>query len=146
LKNILFVVIAFCIHFSLVKFGSLFTIPFGFASLIWPVSGVMLGLYFLYGRTILIGSVLSSLVSIYQLNSTSSFSIYLIIILSLVSVLQLVISKQLVLRFITLPLKTHIPSEIIKFLILAGPLSAFITSTIVMISVWVWLKPPTEVL
>jgi signal transduction histidine kinase len=146
LKNILFVVIAFCIHFSLVKFGSLFTIPFGFASLIWPVSGVMLGLYFLYGRTILIGSVLSSLVSIYQLNSTSSFSIYLIIILSLVSVLQLVISKQLVLRFITLPLKTRIPSEIIKFLILVGPLSTFITSTIVMISLWGWLKIPREVL
>jgi signal transduction histidine kinase len=146
LKNILFVVIAFCIHFSLVKFGSLFTIPFGFASLIWPVSGVMLGLYLLHGRSILIGSLLSSLVNIYQLNSTSSFSIYLIIILSLVSVLQLVISKQLVLRFITLPLKTHIPSEIIKFLILAGPLSAFITSTIVMISLWAWLKVPTEVL
>ncbi len=90
--------------------------------------------------------MLSSLVSIYQLNSNSSFSIYLIIILSLVSVLQLVISKQLVLRFITLPLKTHIPNEMIKFLIFAGPLSAFVTSTIVMISRWVWLKIPTEVL
>ncbi|PKI16248.1 CHASE domain-containing protein [Colwellia sp. 12G3] len=146
MKKILFVVIAFCIHFSLVKFGSQFTIPFGFASLIWPVSGVMLGLYLLYGRTILIGSLLSSLLTIYQENLTSPIPDYLIAILAIVSVTQLVISKKLISRFMTFPLKTHIPNEIIKFLILTGPVSALITSLMVVISLWISLTLPTEVL
>jgi signal transduction histidine kinase/ActR/RegA family two-component response regulator len=146
LKKIVLVVIAFCIHFSLVKFGALFTIPFGFASLIWPVSGVMLGLYLLYGRTILIGSLLSSLLTIYQQNITHSLPTYLIGILATVSVLQFVISKHLVLRYLALPLKTHIPSEIIKFLLLTGPLSAFITSSILAITLWISLDIHDEVL
>lgn len=128
------------------KFGSQFTIPFGFASLIWPLSGVMLGLYLLYGRTILIGSLLSSLLTIYQESLTSPIPDYLIAILAIVSVIQLVISKKLILYFMTFPLKTHIPNEIIKFLILTGPVSALITSLMVVISLWISLTLPTEVL
>lgn len=146
LKKIALLIIAFCVHFSLVKFGSLFTIPFGFASLIWPVSGVMLGLYLLYGRTILFGSLLSALLTTYQASIALPIPDSLIIILASVSVLQLIISKQLALHFLSFPLKTHIPSEIIKFLLITGPLSSLITSTLVLFFLWISLNIPAEVL
>jgi signal transduction histidine kinase/CheY-like chemotaxis protein len=146
LRKISLVIIAFFIHFSLVKFGSLFTIPFGFASLIWPVSGVMLGLYLLFGRTILIGTLLSSLLTLYQQNLTLPLPEHLIVIFAALTVFQLILSKELVLRFMTFPLKTHIPTQIIKFLILSGPISAFITSSIFAISLSLSLNMSTEVL
>ena len=121
-------------------------IPFGFASLIWPVSGVMLGLYLLFGRTILIGSLLSSFLTLYQQNQTLPISHYVIGFLAIVSILQFVISKHLVLRFIPLPVQTHLPKQIVKFLLLTGPLSAFITSAMVAITLWLSLNIPTEIL
>lgn len=146
LKQLIFIVVSFCIHFFLVKFGSLFTIPFGFASLIWPVTGVMLGLYLIFGPSILIGSLLSSLLVIDQQSVISFIPNYAVVILAFTSVFQFIISKYLVLRFFKLPVKIHFPSEIIKFLLLTGPLSTFITSSIFAITLWVYLKLNTELL
>ncbi len=146
LKQLILIVVSFCIHFFLVKFGSLFTIPFGFASLIWPVTGVMLGLYLIFGPSILIGSLLSSLLVIDQQSVISFIPNYAVVILAFTSVFQFIISKYLVLRFFKLPVKIHFPSEIIKFLLLTGPLSTFITSSIFAITLWVYLKLNTELL
>ncbi|WP_170252768.1 CHASE domain-containing protein [Colwellia echini] len=143
-RNISLVIIAFLLHFTLVKFGSLFTIPFGFASLIWPVTGVMFAMYLLLGRATLIGVLLSSLLTTYQQHLNSPIPDYLIIILTIISVLQLVISKQFVLHCFTFPIKTHLSSEVVKFLVLTGPISSFITSTLLVISLWLTLGIPTE--
>jgi signal transduction histidine kinase/CheY-like chemotaxis protein len=147
LKQILLAITAFCCHFLLVQFGSLFTIPFGFASLIWPVTGVFLGLYFLFGRAILVATFFSTLVTLYQQNLTIiPLPNYAIIIIASASVLQFIISKKLVSHFFTLPVKTHFQSEIIKFLLLTGPVSSFVSTTIIIVTLWKYLNLPYDVL
>ncbi|MEW6990974.1 ATP-binding protein [Colwelliaceae bacterium 6441] len=137
--------IAACAHFLLVKFGSLFTLPFGYVSLIWPVSGVMLGLYFLYGRPIIVGTLVSSLFIFYQQSLLSPIPSYIIIALSAIGVLQLILSKQLVNRFLVIPIRTHKPSEIIKFLLLTGPIASLITSSIFALTLSTWLNLHADV-
>lgn len=130
----------------MVKFGSFFTIPFGFASLIWPVTGVFLGLYLLFGRSILIGTFFSSLLTLYQQNLITPLPNYAIVIIASASVLQFIISKKLVSHCFNLPIKTHFQSEIIKFLLLTGPVSSFISTTIIIVTLWKSLNLPNDVL
>ena len=106
----------------------MFTTSFGFASAIWPLSGVILGLYFLYGPSVLVGSFLASLLTLHQESLFAYLPSYVIFILASISVLQFVIAKQLVLRFCTLPLNIHKLVPIIKFLLLIGPLTVLIST------------------
>ncbi|MBU2871333.1 CHASE domain-containing protein [Colwellia sp. E2M01] len=144
MKTLFLVFISFLVHFTLVKLGSYYTIAFGFASLIWPVTGVVLGLYLLYGRAVLIGVFLSLLFTTYQQQLDNPIPSYLIAILVIISILQLVISKQFVLRCFTFPIKIYLPNERIKFLVLTGPLSALISSTLLALSLWLTLDIPFE--
>jgi signal transduction histidine kinase/CheY-like chemotaxis protein len=120
------------VHFLLVQFGELFIIPIGFSSPIWPASGVILGLYLCFGTPILFGALLSSLICFSQYSFTSELPSYAFGLLSIISVLQLLISKKLVESFCILPVKVYIPLQIIKFLVLTGPVTAFITSILSM--------------
>ena len=127
MKGIFLIIVSFCLHYVLVQFGSLFTIPSGFASVIWPVTGVMLGLYLVYGRAVLVGVFLSALLVLQQEQLTASLSLFQYLVLSCVGILQLVISKWLLERCCDLPLKTYIPMEIIKSLVLIGPVAVLIS-------------------
>lgn len=109
------------------KFGTLFTIPLGLASVIWPVAGVMLGLYLVYGRAVLVGAFLSALLVFQQEQLTASLSLFQYVTLSFVGILQLVISQWLLERFCYLPLKINMPMEIVKSLVLIGPVSVLIS-------------------
>jgi len=120
--------IAFCTYYLLVQFGSLFIIHLGFVSPIWPLSGVMLGLYFLYGRPIVVGSFLASLLTLQQDSLFSALPSYVIFVLASISVLQLIVAKQLVSHFCTLPINTRNPSPIIKYLLIIGPLTVLIST------------------
>lgn len=106
----------------------------------------MLGLYLIHGRSILLGSFLSSLITIYQQSQTSPIPTYLVAVLAVISILQLVISKRLISHFFTFPIKIDVNSEIIKFLMISGPLAAFITSSMVVLSLWLLLDISAEVL
>ena len=128
--KIFFSLVAFCIYYLLVQFGSIFTISFGFASAIWPLSGVILGLYFLYGRSILVGSFLASLLTLQQESLFADLPSYVIFILASISVLQFIIAKQLVVRFCTLPLNIRKLVSIVKFLLLTGPLTVLMSTSL----------------
>jgi len=108
----------------------MFTISFGFASAIWPLSGVILGLYFLFGPSILVGSFLASLLTLTQEPLFTDLPIYVIFILASISVLQFVIAKQLVVHFCTLPLNIRKLVPIIKFLLLTGLLTVLISTSL----------------
>lgn len=130
MKRIFFAFIAFCTYYLLAQFGSMFTNIFGFVSPIWPVSGVMLGLYFLYGHPILIGSLLASLLTLQQDPLNATLSSYVIFILASIPVLQFVIAERLVFRYYALPMNTYNSTHIIKFLLLTGPLTVFISCSL----------------
>lgn len=130
MKHLFWGVIAFVIHYLLVQFGALFTVPFGFVSVIWPAVGVMLGLYLLKGPSILIGCFFSLLVTLSQSPDSNTLSPSVIVLLAVINILLLVVSKQLVHRCLVLPIKVHLPSEIIKFLVLTGPVATFFTSAL----------------
>ena len=144
LIQILIALIAFCTYYLLVEFGSMFTIFLGFSSPIWPLSGVMTGLYFLFGRSIIVGSLLASLLILQQDSLHPDLPSYAILILASISVLQFVIAKQLVLRFCIIPINIRKPLPILKFLLLTGPLTVFISTLLFVLTLKFSLNIPTE--
>ncbi|MBU2918524.1 CHASE domain-containing protein [Psychrosphaera sp. F3M07] len=146
MKQILLVIFSFCLHFVLVKFGSLFTLPFGYASIVWPVTGVILGMYFLFGRWILIGALLSSLLAFYQDSHLAFLPNYLTASLAVINIIQLVFTKYLIVRLCKLPININKPYNTIKFLILTGPFSSFIFSVIFFVILWFGTALELEVL
>lgn len=84
MQKVLISVVAFVVYFLLFQLGSLFTIPFGFASPIWPLSGLMLGLYLCYGNPILVGAALSAMLcytmdNSYVVNNTYSSALFALV-------------------------------------------------------------------
>ncbi|GLX79010.1 hypothetical protein tinsulaeT_23500 [Thalassotalea insulae] len=146
MQKVLVTLMAFCTYFLLVQFGHLFTIPFGFASPIWPVSGVILGLYLRFGAPVLIGAFASALISFHQDSFIAALPFYVISWLSVISVLQFMLAKLLAQRFCVLPINTHLPSEIVKFLLLTGPVAVLITSLMSIFTLAFSVPIETEVL
>jgi signal transduction histidine kinase/CheY-like chemotaxis protein len=133
-------------HFLLVKLSSIFTLPFGYASIVWPVTGVILGMYFLFGRWILIGALLSSLLTVYQDSQLSLIPPYLTATWALISISQFVFTKYLVVRVCKLPININKPINTIKFLFLTGPFTSFIFSFIFFVGMWFTLDLKIETL
>ena len=132
MKRILLILATFCIHYLLVQFGDQFTNPFGFFTAIWPVTGVMLGLYLVYGRWVLVGALLSSLFTLYQNPTEFSLPIFENVVLVFSGIIQLVLSKWLFERFCQLPLKIYVASEIVKSLLLIGPIAVLLMVLVTM--------------
>ena len=107
-------------------FGDIFTIPFGYVSMIWPVSGVMLGLFLVFGTRVLPSTFAGSLLFFASSNDYDQLPFYVTIAMSAILVLQLLLSRLLV----DLPVKSHIPWHIIKFLLLSGSVASAFTALI----------------
>lgn len=118
------------------KLGSNFTIPFGYASIVWPATGVILGIYFLFGRNVLIGAFISLVITSFQDPHLSLLPSYTLLLWSVISIFQLVLIKYLIVRLCKLPIHINKPVEVIKFLLLIGPLTSFIFSFIFFIGLW----------
>lgn len=110
----------------------MFSIPFGFASSIWPAAGVSLALYLVFGWPVLIGSLIGYLLAIYQPDSVIQFEILatwlLPLLLGLCGVVQFVVTKRLVQKFVSLPIESSKLGVIVRFLILVGPISCLTAS------------------
>ncbi|WP_162144405.1 ATP-binding protein [Pseudoalteromonas citrea] len=145
--NKLAVVFFACVtHFLLVKFGSQFLVPFGYASVIWPAAGIALGLYLLKGWPILVGVFISLLFSLSQDPLITSLPVEAAYALALLSTVQLVVSRRLVLLFSQVPIRISVPYEIIKFLLLTGPVATFVTSTLMYCILSYFLVLPQQTL
>lgn len=121
---------AFLIHLIMLKAGANFLIPFGFTSVVWPTAGVMLGLYFLFGRPVIVGTFISSLLVMKLDEQYAALAPHFIVILALLTILQMVFSKFLVERSFSFPIKINKPKETVRFLILTGPVSALVFSVL----------------
>ncbi len=132
--------------FLLMQFGDIFTIPFGYVSLLWPVSGVMLGLFLVYGNWLLPSAFAGSLLFFTISNDYDQLPNYVTLAMSALFVLQLVLSKWLVNRFCQLPVKSHSPWYIIQFLLLCGPIASLLPAFISALMLVQHLPYSTEVL
>ncbi|RHW77632.1 response regulator [Colwellia sp. RSH04] len=119
------VLIAFALHFLLVQLGSLFVLPFGITSVIWPAAGVILGLYLVYGFPVLVGAFFSTLLCYFLDEKMAAMPPYILLVLALINIAKFYISRVLAERFI-LPIKVHLAADIIKFLVFIGPVAAFL--------------------
>lgn len=145
--NRLAVVFIACIsHFLLVQFGSQFLIPFGYASVIWPATGVALGLYLLKGWPVLVGVLLSFIVCLHSDTLISSLPPEVVYLLALISTIQLFVSRQLVFQFSQVPIRISIPFEIIKFLFITGPVATLLSSVAIYCVLSLYLPLPQETL
>ena len=116
------------IHYGLLHLGESFTIPYGYGSLIWPLSGVFLGLYFLFGWPILLAAVISSTLTLYLESSNQASMDFPLAFIYGINILQLIIAKWLIERFCSLPVKSLQKNEVARFLLLSGPVATFITA------------------
>lgn len=109
----------------------MFAIPFGFASSIWPAAGVSLALYLLFGRLTLIGILLGYLLAVFHTGMAFDLETWkLPIALCICSLAQLIVTKKLIFRYIDVPVETSKLSNLIKFLIIIGPLSCLVASSL----------------
>ena len=120
----------FALCYLLMQFGNWFAVPFGYASLIWPVAGVMMGLYFVYGKLVLLGTFLGTLLFLFGGSAINGVPAITNIALAATAVVQLVLGKALIDKFCVLPVRSHTPLEIVKFLVLTGPVACLLTSLI----------------
>jgi len=115
--------LVFLVSLALTQFGSNFYIPFGFVSVIWPVTGIVVALYFIYGRAVLFGFFSSLLIGYFFNEQYSQLPEYHIFSLALINTSILIVAKALAHKC-ALPVKSYNPFEIIKFLMLTGPVAS----------------------
>lgn len=146
MKKFFLIIAIFLLHYLLVKFGSLFTIPFGYSSVIWPITGVMFGLYLIYGRIVLLTVFIASVLMLKQDPLTTNLPYFELGVLASFSLIQCVIGKWLIHYGCELPFKTNKPMAIVKTLLLIGPLASFISVLLVMPVIGHLLTTNTETL
>lgn len=123
----------FALCYLLMQFGNWFAVPFGYASLIWPVAGVMMGLYFVYGKLVLVGTFLGTLLFLFSGSAITAVPPITSVALATTAVIQLALGKALIDKFCALPIRSHNPLEIVKFLVLTGPVACSLTSLITIV-------------
>ena len=127
LKNLAITLVSLAVCFILIQLGNHLALPFGFASLVWPMAGVMFGLYLLFGNGVLLATFIASLFSLrYSPNDIHLLPFAADGLLALGATIQMFLAKHAVMRFCQLPIRSHSPIEIIKFLAITGPLSCIL--------------------
>ncbi len=134
-KHTFSILIAFVGYYAFAKLGLMFAIPPGFASAIWPAAGFGLAVYLISGKWSLIGIFAASWLANFQViapdDTTYDHVAYqLPSFIAFGTVLQLMVAKYFLKRFCRLPaITTHLPS-LVKFLVIMGPISCLVASTL----------------
>jgi len=130
------------------KLGLLLAIPPGYATAIWPPSGIALAATLIYGYRVWPGIVLGSvLVNISTALETTSVAVLLQSVALATSIgmgaaLQAVVGAYMVHRYVGFPSALTREREIGAFLALGGPLSCLINATISVTTLWLGGKIP----
>ncbi len=128
-------IIISCTYIAFGFIGGIFTIPPGFASAIWPAAGIALAIYIKYGHRALpwlfIGSFFANLITAYTpIYDMPLSEIFWHAARSSGSILQLCFARYLIFRVCHIPLDLGRFDQILKLLILSGPLACIIAATI----------------
>lgn|GEM_PF-2062093 len=117
------------------RIGLLLAIPPGYATAVWPASGIALSGILLFGYrfwpAVVLGSFLVNIGNSYDASSTSAFlnSAAIAISIGLGAGLQAIAGTFLVRRCVGFPNSLDREKDILKFLFLGGPTSCLINAT-----------------
>ena len=137
---VLVVAAAYCVTGRL---GLLLAIPPGYATAIWPPSGIALAAVLLCGYRVVPGIVLGS----FLVNTWTSFdatnvaallqSVLLATSICLGAALQAIVGAGLIRRFVGFPCPLDQETDVGLFLLLGGPISCLVNATIGVSSLWI---------
>jgi len=131
LKTLLVITFAFVVHFLFSKLGVLFAIPPGIASSIWPAAGITLGLYLLLGPGVIAGSFFGYLAAKYQSGMPFNLDTWsLLLVFSSAACLQIIFTRWLVLRTFKTPITNSSLRQVLKLMLIMGPVCCLVASTI----------------
>ncbi len=136
-KKQLFVLNSACAaaYFSGACIGNLFALPPGGSSPIWPAAGIALAILLLYGRNVLpglfFGALLAQTGSFFDGTSTANLTNSLImgLVISIASCLQAWFACWLIKSFVGEQDLLIKDSQIIRFLLLGGPVGSVVTAS-----------------
>ena len=123
------------IYFVVSKLGLLFAIPPGYATAVWPVSGIALGCLLVYGvylwPGVFLGSLLVNITEAYSGISGEALPSSLLVSasISVGAAIQAVLGAVLIRRYVGLPTVLDDDRDVIKFLFLGGPLVCLLNAT-----------------
>jgi len=118
------------------KLGLLLAVPPGYATVIWPPSGIALGMLLVGGARLWPGVLIASLLlNAYQSGVFADadwFSARLLAAsgIAVGSTLQALAGRLLIARFVGLPLRFDSVRDIVRLLVFAGPLTCIVAATI----------------
>ena len=118
------------------KLGLLLTMPPGFASIIWPASGVGLAGLLIYGYKawpgVFLGATLTNAYIAVDAGNDPLSSVSLILMISIASgaTLQALFGSFLVHRYVGFPTVLEQEKDIVRFLLLSGPVSCIVSPSI----------------
>jgi PAS domain S-box-containing protein len=118
------------------KLGLMLAVPPGYATVIWPPSGIALGVLLVAGRRVWPGVLLASLLLNAQQSGVftdpSWFSPKLLAAFGIAvgSTLQALLGRALIARFIGLPLRFNSVRDILRLLTLGGPLTCTVAASV----------------
>src|SRR5688572_22380347 len=117
------------------KLGLLLAVPPGYATIIWPPSGIALGMLLAGGARlwpgVFVGSFLLNALNSGAFSGDDWFSAQMAAAAGIAvgSTLQAIAGRALLARFLGLPLQLNSAGDIIRLLALAGPLACVIAAT-----------------
>ena len=117
------------------KFGNSIAVPPGFATLVWPPSGIALGALLAFGRRMTPGVFLGSLLinldiaGLFAPGTVPPAKLLACVCIAAGSTLQAHTGRALVERWLGLPLKLNRFADVLQLFALAGPLACLIAST-----------------
>jgi PAS domain S-box-containing protein len=130
------------------RLGLLLAIPPGYATAVWPPSGLALAATLIYGYRvwpgIMLGSVLVNIATSFEATTAMVLlrSVLLASSIGLGAALQAVVGASLVRRCVGFPSALNQEREIGIFLVLGGPVSCLVSATIGVTTLWMGGKIP----
>jgi len=120
-------------YFAAGMLGQLLAIPPGFATIIWPASGLALGATLFWGWRALPGVILGSFgvntyIALYLSSAPYNFTLPLLI--GAGAALQAHLSAHLVKKSNNFPFSFHQTGKVVRFAILAGPVGCLTNATL----------------
>ncbi|MBC8024500.1 MAG: CHASE domain-containing protein [Steroidobacteraceae bacterium] len=116
--------------------GLLLAVPPGYATIIWPASGIAIAMLLVHGPRLWPGVFVGSLLlnawhsGVFADETWFSTKLWIAAFIAAGSTLQALVGRALVARFIGLPLRLETGRQIVALLALAGPVTCVIAATI----------------
>ena len=124
------------------KLALLLAIPPGYATAVWPAAGLALAGILFWGYRvwpgILVGSFLANVWNSFDASTAISilWSIGLPLCIGAGAALQAVVGARLIRRFVKYPDPLDEAAQVVKFLVLGGPISCLVSPTIGVAMLW----------